>query len=162
MIMQWLTTTLKKLVLHERSVQKLTLSFCMGVYIAFSPFIGLHTVMVFITAWLFSLNFLVMLIVSNLVNNPWTLIPVYASDYLVGDWLLHKQLGLNTVQFNPSWLNWCSAYLNKYVSCPAFSLTAFLVGGNLLGIGLALAAYPLVKPIFKQLITQLNAQTAHK
>jgi uncharacterized protein (DUF2062 family) len=160
--MQRFTDMLTKLVLHERSASKLTLSFCAGVYIAFSPFIALHTVMCIAVSWFFSLNFLVTLIVSNLVNNPWTMVPVYASDYLLGDWLLHTVFGLNTAQYNPAWMNWCNMYLTKYVNCQAFSLTAFLVGGNLLGVVAACVAYPIVKPIFKRLTAQFATKTVTK
>ena len=34
------------------SIEKLTFSFCVGIYIAFSPFPGGHTVMMIIAKWL--------------------------------------------------------------------------------------------------------------
>lgn len=47
MIGQGIYRLLKAMVFKERSVHILALSFSLGVYIAFSPFIGLHTIMIF-------------------------------------------------------------------------------------------------------------------
>src|SRR5581483_10373754 len=72
---------LKNLADQEHCSTKLALSFCVGVYIAFSPFIGLHTVMTFIFVWLFGLNLAATFTASWLINNPWTMIPIYSTDY---------------------------------------------------------------------------------
>lgn len=55
---------------------RLALAFAVGVFIAFSPTIGLHTGSVFLAAWLFRLNTLVVL-TAALINNPWTIVPMY-------------------------------------------------------------------------------------
>jgi len=139
---------LKNLADQEHCSTKLALSFCVGVYIAFSPFIGLHTVMTFIFVWLFGLNLAATFTASWLINNPWTMIPIYSTDYFFGDWLLHKMLGLDTVTCNPLWMSWINSPLRTYCGLGNISLLAFIIGGNLLGIGISLMLYPVMKRVF--------------
>ena len=56
--------------------QRLALAFGLGVFIAFSPTIGLHFLTCLLIAWLFRLSKLV-IITASLVMNPWTMIPLY-------------------------------------------------------------------------------------
>ncbi|MFC1894798.1 DUF2062 domain-containing protein [Candidatus Dependentiae bacterium] len=128
------------------SVKKLTQSFCMGIYIAFSPFPGMHTVMMFISKWVFKLNFPI-LFVSTSINNPWTMIPFFAFDYAFGYWLLHDILG-----WNPGF----SISLEKFFGSGKICLVSFLVGGNILGALAGLLCYPIVNIIFKKVVKTLK------
>ena len=65
------------------SPQRTAMAFAVGVLIAFSPTYGLHTVCVFFFAWAFRLNFLAVM-AGNLVNNPWTFLPIIAGSLGVG------------------------------------------------------------------------------
>jgi uncharacterized protein (DUF2062 family) len=56
---------------------RLSLAFALGIFIAFSPWLGLHIVSAVFLAWLFRLNKVVVLSAS-FVNNPWTIVPMYA------------------------------------------------------------------------------------
>lgn len=77
-------------VLHlQESPQRTALAFALGVFIAFSPAYGLHTVMVMLCTWLFGLNF-VALMAGALVNNPWTLVPILGATYWTGALLLGR------------------------------------------------------------------------
>lgn len=55
---------------------RLALAFAMGVFIAFSPTIGLHTLSVFAAAWALRLNTIV-IFTAAFLNNPWTIVPMY-------------------------------------------------------------------------------------
>lgn len=57
--------------------QRLALAFAVGVFIAFSPVIGLHTLMAVAIIWVFRMN-TVVLFTGALINNPWTIVPLYA------------------------------------------------------------------------------------
>lgn len=57
--------------------RRLAMAFAVGVFIAFSPTVGLHTLSVFAVAWAFRLNTLV-LFTAAFINNPWTIVPMYA------------------------------------------------------------------------------------
>lgn len=56
---------------------KLALAFAIGVFIAFSPWLGLHIISCFFFAWLFRVSKVVVL-TGAFVNNPWTMVPMYA------------------------------------------------------------------------------------
>lgn len=137
--------------MKERSVKKLAFSFCLGIYIAFSPFVGFHTIMVFVLAWLLSLNTAVLFASTYLINNPWTMVPIYTSDYVVGSWFL-SWFYQDAITYNPEWMNWINVQLAHYIGIQHISLWAFLIGGNLLGITLGFMFYPVMKKVFEQLL----------
>jgi uncharacterized protein (DUF2062 family) len=149
----WFTNYSLRLLHLERDSSKLALGVSLGIYIALSPFIGFHTAMAFLFAWLFGLNVAILLSVSMLINNPWTMVPVYGSGYWFGDWLLSK-IGIAHYALNPSWMSACNNWLRDYLPKDGISLWAFLVGGNLLGILLALISYVPVKRFIALLTTE--------
>lgn len=140
----------EQLVLKERSPHKLALSFCVGVYISFSPFIFFHTVMVLVFSWLFSLN-IPAVFAGAFVNNPWTMVPCYAAGYAVGEFCLGTLCNINTVALNPAWMASINESLVHYIGMKGVALWSFLVGGNLLGITLGVMLYPVLTRIFARL-----------
>jgi len=124
------------------TAQKLSLTFCIGLYIAFSPFPGAHTVMMVAFNYFLQLNFPLLFIITS-INNPWTMIPFFSLDYVFGHWLVHSFLG-----FNPSW----SISLADIFGGGTICLWSFFIGGNILGIASALIAYPIVYSFFKKLV----------
>lgn len=72
----------KRLFLLNDTPERLALAFALGVFLAFSPLLGLHTILAFCFSFLFGLNRVAML-VGVFVNNPWTLVPIYGA----GTWL---------------------------------------------------------------------------
>jgi len=56
--------------------RKLALAFAIGVFIAFSPTLGLHIISCLVVAWIFRLSKLVVL-TGSFINNPWTIVPLY-------------------------------------------------------------------------------------
>jgi uncharacterized protein (DUF2062 family) len=124
-----------------------------GTYIAFSPFIGAHTIMVFAFSWLFKLNIPVTFAASAGINNPLTAIPVYLSDYFFGYWFLYKKLQLTQLH-NPAWMNIFEGFCINKLGINAPCIWSFLIGGNLLGIIIAMIAYPASKYLFSSMITR--------
>lgn len=55
---------------------KLALAFALGVFVAFSPTIGLHIISCITLAWIFRLSKFVIL-TASFINNPWTIVPLY-------------------------------------------------------------------------------------
>jgi uncharacterized protein (DUF2062 family) len=160
-MMVWVKNFFKKLIYQERSAEKLALSFCIGNYIAFSPFPGFHTLMVFLFSWMFSLNLGVTFASSCFINNPWTMIPVYGSDYIFGYWLLHKVFNLNFEVFEPWWMYYINMFCEKTLGIAKPCIISFIVGGNILGIGLSILLYPLMKRVFAYYLT-LEFGTAYE
>lgn len=55
---------------------KLALAVAIGVFVAFTPTIGLHTISCLFLAWIFGVSKPVTLFAA-FVNNPWTIVPLY-------------------------------------------------------------------------------------
>lgn len=139
----WLKERSQQLIRLEKDSTKLAFGCSLGIYIAFSPFIGFHTAMTFLFSWLFGLNVAVLFTVSMLINNPWTMVPVYGLGYWFGDFLF-SCIGFNHHAYNPQWVLVCNAWLQHYIAWEGFSFWAFMLGGNVLGILFALISYPII------------------
>jgi uncharacterized protein (DUF2062 family) len=74
--MKYVRDRIRSLFHLNDSPTKLATSFAVGVFIAFSPTIGLHTVSCLFIAWMFRLRKLVVFTAAFL-NNPWTMVPLY-------------------------------------------------------------------------------------
>jgi uncharacterized protein (DUF2062 family) len=79
LIRRWLDTLLHVADTPERTAA----AFAMGVFFGFSPFLGFHTLLAIIVAFLFNLNRVAALlgVYSNL---PWIIAPYYAIATMVG------------------------------------------------------------------------------
>ena len=119
---------------------RLTRSFCIGLYIAFSPFPGVHAVIMIASKYFFNLHFPTLFIATS-INNPWTMIPFYSFDYAFGYWLVHSLLG-----WEPSWV----ISLERLFGSGQICLWSFFLGGNVIGLIAALVGYPIMKIIFKR------------
>lgn len=131
----------QKALLSGCTPKRLTLSLCMGIYIAFSPFPGAHTIMMVACKYLFDLHFPTLFIFTS-INNPWTIIPFFSFDYAFGYWLVHSVLG-----WEPGW----TISLAKFFGSGSICLWSFLIGGNILGIIAALLCYPIATKMFTRL-----------
>lgn len=121
-------------VLHLReSPQRTALAFALGVFIAFSPAYGLHTIMVVLSTWLFGLNF-VALLAGAFVNNPWTVIPILGATYWTGALLLGRT---DTPTFD--WHD--PSFSGIYQQILPYAIP-FILGGLVLSVIGALLAYP--------------------
>lgn len=120
----------KILHLHE-SPHRTALAFAVGVGIAFSPTYGLHTLSVFFCAWAFRLNFLA-LMAGNLINNPWTTIPILALTFWVGFTILGE---------TPPSLSWDDLSFVAFYEQVMPYLLPLIVGGIVLSLLGAIISY---------------------
>jgi len=152
----------QNLVVKEKSPNVLAFSFCVGVYVAFCPYVGLHTVIIFLTSWLFSLNLAASFSAAWLINNPWTMFGIYTADYMAGDLFLKKLLGICPLAINPAWMAPVNNFIAKHTGISGISIWSFFIGGNLLGLLLSVMLYPVVKLIFKRLSKNANTVDCNK
>ncbi len=131
----------EKLLFYEKSPKKVAIACALGVYIAFSPFIGFHTMMLIASGWILNLNIPLLLAVGYIVNNPWSMIPVFASGYGLGYLILHTWMEWPITASNPGWMSTINEYVHYYVGIPDVSFWAFMLGANLLGIVLGVITY---------------------
>jgi uncharacterized protein len=87
LIRKWMESLLH---IHD-TPQRTALAFAVGVFIGFSPFLGLHTIIAIVIAFLFNLN-RVAVLVGAYSNMPWFLAAWYAVATAAGAWLLGTQL----------------------------------------------------------------------
>jgi len=153
MIIPRLILWIDKLIAQEKSPKKLAITFCLGIYIGISPFAGFHTIMTFFLGWFFALNIAALFSVSFLIHNPWTTLPIYALDHAFGKWFLHL-LGIDYVSFDPTWMESCNNFLMHHTGISGLSLSAFLVGGNLLAVGISVMLYPVAKRVLEGYISK--------
>jgi hypothetical protein len=126
---------LLKQVFHlQESPQRTALAFAIGVFIAFSPTYGLHTVMVLFCSWALGLNLLA-LMVGAFINNPWTLVPILGATYWVGALLLGRS-------DSPSF-DWHDVSFSAIYEQVMPYAVPFFLGGLVLSVLGAVLAYPL-------------------
>lgn len=123
-------------VLHlQESPQRTALAFAIGVFIAFAPHYGFHTLSVVFCAWAFRLNYLA-LFLGAFLNNPWTLAPILGLTLYTG-----------LVMFDPSEaasFDFTTLQLENIFETLAPFLLPFVLGGCILGLLGALLAYPIM------------------
>lgn len=123
-------------VLHlQESPQRTALAFSVGVFIAFSPTYGFHTLSALFCAWAFRLNFAALLL-GNFINNPWTTVPILGGTMWTGFLILGIP---DTPSFSWADLSADSIYETVFPYLLPFAIGAFTL--SFLG---ALISYPLV------------------
>ncbi|MGC4081585.1 MAG: DUF2062 domain-containing protein [Vicinamibacterales bacterium] len=86
MVRRWLEALLH---VHD-TPERTAAAYALGVFLGFSPFLGLHTIVAIALAFIFSLNRVAVLlgVYSNL---PWILVPYYAFATAVGAFILRTE-----------------------------------------------------------------------
>jgi uncharacterized protein len=126
--------TLLRQILHlQESPQRTAVAFALGVFIAFSPAYGFHTIMVVLSTWLFGLN-VVALLAGAFINNPWTVVPILGITYWTGALLLGRS---ETPTF--SWHD--MSFHGIYEQVLPYAVP-FAIGGLTLSVLGALLTYP--------------------
>jgi uncharacterized protein len=80
---KYITARIREIVKLDDTPHKLALASAIGIFIAFSPWLGLHIVSCFVFAWIFRVSKFVVL-TATFVNNPWTMVPLYAFNLWFG------------------------------------------------------------------------------
>jgi len=75
-VTKYIRDRIRELMKLDDPPHKLAFAFSLGVFIAFSPWIGLHIMSAIFFAWMFRVSKFVVL-TASFVNNPWTIVPMY-------------------------------------------------------------------------------------
>ncbi|MEJ7711403.1 MAG: DUF2062 domain-containing protein [Pyrinomonadaceae bacterium] len=137
--------TIRRLLALNDPPERTALAFSIGIFIAFSPFLGLHTIMATALAFAFRFNKLA-IYAGTFVNNPFlTLVPILLASYALGALLLGRPLGLPDEGLellkHPHLTD--RAYWRSLFGHSRDLLVPFAIGGMLLSVVCSLAAYPL-------------------
>ena len=142
---------LRRLLALDDPPERTALAFSLGVFIAFSPFLGLHTIMATVLALVFRFN-KVAIYSGTFVNNPFlTLVPIILASYAVGAFLMGRPLALP-----PGGLEllrdphlFTAQYWRALFEQFWGLLLPFAVGGTVLSVVCSLAAYPVTLKLLR-------------
>jgi len=112
---------------------KLALAFALGVFIAFSPTLGLHIITALVLAWVLRLSKIVIL-TGSFINNPWTIVPLYGFCTWFGMKITGSTIEVPQIPWNDLTI------LNAYEALKPY-LWAYVAGTLVLGTIAAVAAY---------------------
>ena len=138
---RWLDT-----LLHiEDTAERTAAAFALGVFFGFSPFLGLHTLLGILFAFLLNLNRVAVLI-GVYANLPWIIAPYYAFATMAGSYILrtpvpegfHAQLA---ALFELSALT--GEFWRQLITILKPLLWPYTVGSTFGALALAAIAYPL-------------------
>ena len=136
--------TFRRLLTLDDPPERTALAFAIGVFIAFSPFLGLHTIMATLVAFLFRFN-KIAVYAGTFINNPFlTLVPIIVVSYAVGAFLLGQPLripaeGIDLLK-EPHLLT--ADYYPKLFREGWQIVWPFTIGGMVLSVVCSLVAYP--------------------
>jgi uncharacterized protein (DUF2062 family) len=141
--MNWLRRTEQVLFHVDDSPSRVALAFALGVFIAFFPIFGIHTGMAIAIAIAFRLN-KAALVVGTLVNNPWTVAPMYSAGTLLGCFVLGvSPASLGAVDWGLSG----RAFYESLVTGLRPLVLPFVVGNLALGVLAAAVVFVLLRPL---------------
>jgi uncharacterized protein (DUF2062 family) len=136
---------IKKLLHIEDTPERTALAYAIGIFLGFSPFLILHTLVGLAIAFLFRLN-RVAILLGIWSNTPWWIVPYYMFATWIGmwvtgfwiDWATLKeifQLGMDQ--------GFTSSHFWGRITSQWGLLLSFLIGSLILATLLGLVAYPL-------------------
>jgi uncharacterized protein (DUF2062 family) len=146
-----LRSSLRRLLALDDPPERTALAFSVGVFIAFTPLLGLHTILATLVAFLFRFN-KVAVYLGTFVNNPFlTLVPIIFASYAVGALLLGRPLALPAegveMLRDPHVLT--ASYRHELWARFWVLLLPFSLGGVVLSAVCSLAAYPVTLKLLR-------------
>jgi uncharacterized protein (DUF2062 family) len=143
--------TFRRLLALDDPPERTALAFSLGVFIAFSPFLGLHTILATLIAFLFRFN-KVAVYTGTFINNPFlTLVPIIIASYAIGAFILGRPLripaaGIELLR-HPHLLT--AAYYHKLFRESWDIVWPFSIGGTTLSVICSLIAYPVTSSLLR-------------
>src|SRR5258705_3523409 len=139
------SATFRRLLSLDDPPERTALAFSIGVFIAFSPFLGLHTIAATLIALLFRFN-KIAIYAGTFINNPFlTIVPIIVASYGIGALLLGRPLGIPSEGIallkHPQIFS--GEYYQQLFGNSWQLLLPFALGGMVLSVVCSLIAYPL-------------------
>jgi uncharacterized protein (DUF2062 family) len=135
----------RRLLAIDDPPERTALAFSIGVFIAFTPFLGLHTILATLIAFVFRFNKVAIYTGTFLNNPPLTLVPIIVASYGAGAFLMGRPLkipseGIELLK-NPHLLT--ADYYRLIFVQSWYLVEPFALGGIVLSVVCSLIAYPL-------------------
>ncbi len=141
----------RRLLAIDDPPERTAFAFSVGVFIAFSPFLGLHTILATALALIFRFN-KIAIYAGTFVNNPFlTLVPIIVASYAIGAFMLGRPIRLDAAKMellsDPHLLT--ANYWRALAAQSWDVLLPFAIGGTALSIICSLAAYPVTLQLLR-------------
>jgi uncharacterized protein (DUF2062 family) len=155
-------STIRRLLAIDDPPERTALAFSIGVFIAFSPFLGLHTILATLIAFIFRFN-KVAIYTGTFINNPFlTLVPIIVASYGVGAFILGRPLhipqeGVDLLK-DPEIFS--GEYYRRLASQSRYVVEPFAVGGMVLSVVCSVIAYPLTLRALRLYRTRRHRQSS--
>src|SRR6185295_15229213 len=143
--------TFRRLLALDDPPERTALAFSIGVFIAFSPFLGLHTILATLIAFLFRFN-KIAVYTGTFINNPFlTLVPIIIASYAIGAFILGRPLripaaGIELLR-HPHLLT--GSYYHQLFEVSWDIVWPFSIGGLALSVVCSLIAYPVTSSLLR-------------
>lgn len=137
--------TFRRLLALDDPPERTALAFSVGVFIAFSPFLGLHTIAATLIAFLFRFN-KIAIYAGTFLNNPFlTLVPIIIVSYALGAFLLGRPLRIpqQGIELLRHPRLFTGAYYKELFVQSWDLIKPFALGATILSVVCPLIAYPL-------------------
>jgi uncharacterized protein (DUF2062 family) len=143
--------TFRRLLALDDPPERTALAFSIGVFIAFSPFLGLHTILATSIALLFRFNKIAIYAGTFVNNPPLTLVPIIVASYAIGAFVLERPLrippaGIELLR-RPHLLT--AAYYGQLFHEGWQIVWPFAIGGMVLSVVCSLIAYPVTSSLLR-------------
>ena len=136
----------RRLLAIDDPPERTALAFSIGVFIAFSPFLGLHTIMATLIAFAFRFN-KIAIYTGTFINNPiLTLVPIIIVSYAVGAFILGRPLSIpeeGVELLRDPHLFSGDYYRRIFIQSWNNIVWPFAIGGTVLSVVCSVIAYPL-------------------
>lgn len=152
-IRKWMLSIKNELMNPARSPEMKALSVAIGVFIAISPFMGFHFIMVFTMLALYRKLDKVLVVGFTMMNNWWTMVPIYGFGLWIGEVITRSDgLDIRVVQ-------WDMLSLSRFLDGKAFvyigqylkpMIIPFLVGNMVFAIVGGVFSYFVVLYLLKR------------
>lgn len=143
--MPYIKNLVKKLLHIEDTPERTALAYSIGIFLGFSPFVGLHTLMGLAIAFLFGLN-RVAILLGVWTNTSWWIVPFYMIATWVGMWVTGFRIGWGALR-EIFQLGMDRGFMSSnFWGCVTSQwglLLSFLIGSLILCILLSVVSYPL-------------------
>ncbi|MGI9167947.1 MAG: DUF2062 domain-containing protein [Pyrinomonadaceae bacterium] len=137
--------TFRRLLAVDDPPERTALAFSVGVFIAFSPFLGLHTIAATLIAVFFRFN-KIAIFAGTFLNNPFlTLVPITLASYALGAFLLGRPLKISPqgIELLKNPRPFSGEYYSQLFGHSWQVIEPFALGAMVLSIVCSLLAYPL-------------------
>jgi uncharacterized protein (DUF2062 family) len=134
--MKYIRDRIRSIIHLKDSPNRLASAFALGVFIAFTPTIGLHTISCLFLAWMFRLSKLVVL-TAAFINNPWTVVPLYGFCLWFGIKITGSDVSAPHIAWNDLTVTNAYLVLKPY-------LWPFITGTLVVGAFAAIIAYGII------------------